>query len=195
MQPFSMPFSNYSNSWRSGTLITHSLDQRNILHSTQKILRVTATRHLLWSITGGHGICSGPVGTIGCRLDSDRRAARHEPARPNRVPQRTPSARGGTASSAAACGASRPSAVATRSHTRAARNLDMPSVSNAQSARQGRSRDDRNRRPHTIGVPLRMSSIACVHVCVRLRGPAVASSGGAGRARGTPSYLVGFARC
>ena len=33
------------------------------------------------------------------------------------------------------------------------------------------------------------------HVCVRLRGPAVASSGGAGRARGTPSYLVGFARC
>ena len=110
------------------------------------------------------------MGTIGCRLDSDRRAARHEPARPNRVPQRTPSARGGTASSAAACGASRPSAVATRSHTRAARNLDMPSVSNAQSARQGRSRDDRNRRPHTIGVPLRMSSIACVHVCVRLRG-------------------------
>ena len=64
MQPFSMPFSNYSNSWRSGTLITHSLDQRNILHSTQKILRVTATRHLLWSITGpysSHVQISGPA--------------------------------------------------------------------------------------------------------------------------------------
>ena len=72
---------------------------------------------------------------------------------------------------------------------------DMPPASNAQSARQGRSRDDRNRRPHAIGVSLRMFRIACVHVCVRLRGPAVASSGGAGRARGTPSYLVGFARC
>ena len=94
-----------------------------------------------------------------------------------------------------ACGASRPSAVATRSHQRAARPLDLPSVSNAQSALQGRNRDDRSRRPHTTGVSLRMFSIACVHVCVRLRSPAVASSGGAGRARGTPSYLVGFARC
>ena len=100
------------------------------------------------------------------------------------------------AASRAACGASRPSAVATRSHQRAARNLDMPPTSNAQSARQGRNRDDRSRRPHTTGVSSRMLlSCACVHVCVRLRGPAVASLGGVGRARGTPTYLVGFARC
>ena len=31
----------------------------------------------------------------------------------------------------------------------AARNLDMPSVSNAQSARQGRNRDNRSRQTHS----------------------------------------------
>ena len=33
------------------------------------------------------------------------------------------------------------------------------------------------------------------HVCMYVFGPAVTSSGGASRAPGTPSYLVGFARC
>jgi len=177
--------------WRSSERSIATL----LTHSPFTIVQIEPRASPSAATNGGERGEAGPVGTFGCRLDSDRRAARREPARPNRAPQRTPSARGGIASSAAACGASRPSAVATRSHTRAARNLDTPSVSNAQSARQGRSRDDRNRRPHAIGVSLRMFRIACVHVCVRLRGPAVASSGGAGRARGTPSYLVGFARC
>ena len=88
----------------------------------------------------------GTVGTRGCRLDFARRVARHEPARPNRAPQRTPSARGGIASSLRSKPAS---AAATRSHQRAARYLDMPSVSNAQSARQGRNRDNRSRQTHS----------------------------------------------
>ena len=62
------------------------------------------------------------------------------------VLQRTPSARGGIASSLRSKPAS---AAATRSHQRAARNLDMPSVSNAQSARQGRNRDNRSRQTHS----------------------------------------------
>ena len=88
-----------------------------------------------------YGVCSR-----GCRLDSARGVARPEPARPNRAPQRTPSARGGMASSLRSKPAS---AAATRSHQRAARHLDMPSVSNAQSAHQGRDRDNRSRRAHS----------------------------------------------
>ena len=73
-------------------------------------------------------------------------SARLPTARPNRAPQRTPSARGGMASSLRSKPAS---AAATRSHQRAARHLDMPSVSNAQSARQGRNRDNRSRQTHS----------------------------------------------
>ena len=51
-------------------------------------------------INGGEHGGVGPVGTSGCRLDSGRRAVRRGPARPNRAPHRTPSARDGIASSA-----------------------------------------------------------------------------------------------
>ena len=110
------------------------------------------TSHSAVTNGGEHGE-AGPVGTRGCRLDSARGAARRGSARPNRAPQRAQR----VTASQAACGASQPrarpwawlllrskpaSAVATRPHQRAARPLDMPPASNAQSARQGRNWDE-----------------------------------------------------
>jgi len=45
------------------------------------------------------------------------------------------------------------------------------------------------------GCALACIDVSCARACVYVFGPAVTSSGGASRAPGTPSYLVGFARC
>ena len=158
------------------------------------------TSHSAVTNGGEHGE-AGPVGTRGCRLDSARGAARRGSARPNRAPQR---AQRETASQAA-CGASRPrpwlllrskpaSAVATRPHQRAARPLDMPPASNAQSARQGRNWDEAAT-DHTPSGSCMYVSIVCARVCPSpWPSRSLLLPGGSGRARGTPSYLVGFAR-
>ena len=187
--------------WRSSERSIATL----LTHSPLPIVQIKPRASPSAATNGGERGEAGPVGTRGCRLDSARGVARPEPARPNRAPQRTPSARGGMASSLR----SKPApAVATRSHQRAARQLDMPSVSNAQSARQGRNRDNRSRRAHSSltewsdtgtqvrprapwdrGVSYCMSSSTYrVHVsmCVCLRRPAFPSSRGVGRARGSP---------
>ena len=87
------------------------------------------------------------------------------------------------------------SAVATRPHQRAARPLDMPPASNAHSARQGRNWDEAAT-DHTPSGSCMYVSIVCARVCPSpWPSRSLLLPGGSGRARGTPSYLVGFARC
>ena len=72
-------------------------------------------------------------------------------------------------------------------------------VEHAAVRRSGRTRARAPPAPARAGLRSRMYRCIlwlCARMCVCLRpGPAVTSSGGASRAPGTPSYLVGFARC
>ena len=127
------------------------------------------TSHSAVTNGGEHGE-AGPVGTRGCRLDSARGAARRGSARPNRAPQR---AQRETASRAA-CGASRPRPWL----------LDRTSALLALWTCRRRAMLNRLARDAT-GMKLLPTThhrgracmlVSCARVCVRLRGPAVASS-------------------
>jgi hypothetical protein len=137
------------------------------------------TSHSAVTNGGEHGE-AGPVGTRGCRLDSARGAARRGSARPNRAPQR---AQRETASQAA-CGASRPrpwlllrskpaSAVATRPHQLLAL---WTCRRRAMLNRLARDATGMKLLPTTHHRGRACMLVSCVRVCVRLRGPAVASS-------------------
>ena len=144
-------------------------------------------------INGGEHGGVGPVGTSGCRLDSGRRAVRRGPARPNRAPHRTPSARDGIASSTRM--RSKPALGRGYSIAPARRSPSGRAVGEQCSIGPPGAQPGQSPTTHHGGVASHVS-------CVRARvcpspcpDRSLLLTGGSGRARGTPSYLVGFARC